>query len=423
MGLRWKLTLLVPGLVAVGLVTIAFVAAEQERADEEHDLRNRSVEVLEAVSVAISTHLSKAESSNLGALIARLFDVQKEDGLRELYVVDPAGNILAHSHPLLANSQVSDAFSLRAAKGDRRQWESDGQFLSVAVPIEYRGYLGVVVGRYSLGDVEAEVARTRWQWLGLAAVLWLLVGVVLFAGIDTWVLQPIAELQDAVRSIGEGELSNRVPPLPGRELGELSNMVNRMAEALEAEHDNLERAVETRTRELSELNQRLEQLAVTDGLTGIFNHRRFQEGVSAELLRAHRTMEPFSVIMVDVDHFKAVNDVLGHPIGDELLRQLTAILGQCLRQTDLLARYGGEEFAVLLPETDKQMALQVAERMRATVDTGMNAGAEWPQHISISLGVATWPRDGQTKQALVAAADEALYRAKHNGRNQVAGAE
>jgi diguanylate cyclase (GGDEF)-like protein len=200
-------------------------------------------------------------------------------------------------------------------------------------------------------------------------------------------------------------------------------MVNRMAEALEAEHDNLERAVETRTRELSELNQRLEQLAVTDGLTGIFNHRRFQEGVSAELLRAHRTMEPFSVIMVDVDHFKAVNDVLGHPIGDELLRQLTAILGQCLRQTDLLARYGGEEFAVLLPETDKQMALQVAERMRATVDTGMNAGAEWPQHISISLGVATWPRDGQTKQALVAAADEALYRAKHNGRNQVAGAE
>ncbi|MBX7117097.1 MAG: diguanylate cyclase [Myxococcaceae bacterium] len=421
MGLRWKLTLLVPGLLALGLITIAFVAAEQERGDEEQDLRMRSLEVLEAVSVAVSPHLAAQDYSALATLIGRFFDVQKEDGLRELYVLDPTGTVLAHSHPILAKTRAADAFSVRAAKGDSRLWQHEGSFLSVAVPVEYRGYLGVVVAKYSLGDVEGEVARARLQWLGLALVLWLLVGVVLFSGIDGWVLQPIAELQDAVRLIGEGELSRRVPPLPGREMAELSNMVNRMAGALESERDNLERSVDARTRELQELNSRLEQLSVTDALTGIYNHRRFQESLASELLRAHRNLQPFSVLMIDVDHFKKVNDLLGHPIGDELLRQLSAVLGQCLRKSDLLARYGGEEFAALLPGTDKQLALQVAERMRAVVDSEMNSGAEWPQHISISIGVATWPMDGQTKEALVASADAALYEAKHGGRNRVIG--
>ncbi len=421
MGLRWKLTLLVPGLLALGMITIAFVASEQERGDEEQDLRTRSIEVLEAVSVAVGMQLAAQDTVALSTLIARFFDVQKEDGLRELYVVDAQGTVLAHSHPALANTQVTDAFSLRAAKGAGREWQHEGSFLQVAVPVEYRGYLCVVIGKYSLGDVEAAVARTRFQWLGLAFVLWLLVGVVLFSGLDGWVLQPIAALQDAVRRIGEGDLSHRVPPLPGREMAELSNMVNRMAGALESERDNLERSVDARTRELQELNGRLEQLAVTDALTGIYNHRRFQESLAAELLRAHRNLQPFSVLMIDVDHFKKVNDLLGHPIGDELLRQLSAVLGQCLRKSDLLARYGGEEFAALLPGTDKQLALQVAERMRAVVDSEMNSGAEWPQHISISIGVATWPMDGQTKEALVASADAALYEAKHGGRNRVIG--
>ncbi len=107
-----------------------------------------------------------------------------------------------------------------------------------------------------------------------------------------------------------------------------------------------------RTRELQEVNARLERLAVTDGLTGLYNHRRFQEtpGVRAVALRAAPTGRP-GVLMVDVDLFKRVNDSMGHPAGDELLRRLAEVLWPKTRQTDLLARYGGEEFAVMLPET------------------------------------------------------------------------
>jgi diguanylate cyclase (GGDEF)-like protein len=219
--------------------------------------------------------------------------------------------------------------------------------------------------------------------------------------------------------MGEGSLNTRAPPLQGRELGELSEMVNRMAASLQAERDNLERAVELRTKELQELNQKLERLAVTDGLTGLYNHRRFQEGLAGELLRAQRTSRPISVLMIDVDLFKRVNDAMGHPAGDELLRQLALVLGEGLRVTDLLARYGGEEFAVLLPETSRSEALAVAERMRSAVEARVNMGSPWTQKVTISIGVATFPEDGKSAEGVLGAADQALYAAKRSGRNKV----
>src|SRR5207302_8688672 len=141
--------------------------------------------------------------------------------------------------------------------------------------------------------------------------------------------------------VGEGSLNTRAPSLTGRELGELSQMVNKMAGTLQGERDNLEKSVADRTRELQEANARLERLAVTDGLTGVFNHRRFHEGLAAELLRSLRSGRPLSVLMIDVDLFKRVNDSMGHPAGDELLRKLAQVLQTTLRATDMLARYGG----------------------------------------------------------------------------------
>lgn len=414
--------MLVPGLVSAGLITLAYLAVEQRRADKEQAVRTLAIEVLEADGVAVAPLLESPEDGRLAALLSRLFEVQKEDGLNALFVVDPEGRVLAHSQPSLTNTVVGDAFSLRAAKGDRRHWRRHENELSIAVPVEYQGNLAVVIGRYAVGQIATELTQTRLQWALWVFALWLLVGAALLAGVDAWVLRPIALLQQAMHRMSIGDLDHRVPPLPGREMGQLSTMVNRMASVIGAEQENLELAVKTRTQELTEANQRLEQLALTDGLTGIANHRRFQERLAQEILRAHRSLKPLSVLMVDVDHFKKVNDQLGHPVGDELLRQLSAVLELGLRQTDLLARYGGEEFAAILPETSNDLALQVAERMRASVETELNAGAQWPQQISVSIGVATWPHNGSTKEALMTAADAALYRAKEQGRNRVASA-
>jgi len=158
-----------------------------------------------------------------------------------------------------------------------------------------------------------------------------------------------------------------------------------------------------------------ERLSITDGLTGLYNHRHFQEQLEVEVKRAQRYDLALSLIMIDLDHFKEFNDTYGHLEGDSLLRKIAQILKSSLRETDLVARYGGEEFAVILPETDKEGASIAAERVRKTVSeqTFGEVGAK----MTISLGVASYPDDACLRADLIRQADEALYRAKREGRN------
>jgi diguanylate cyclase (GGDEF)-like protein len=183
----------------------------------------------------------------------------------------------------------------------------------------------------------------------------------------------------------------------------------------------LEAKVQERTHELAEANSRLAQLAVTDGLTGLYNHRHFHERLSLEVERSARNGLPLSLLMVDVDHFKHYNDHHGHPAGDEVLRQVARLLSEGRRANDVVARYGGEEFGVILVDTAKFTAAKIAERLRERVATsGVPHASEQPGGaLAISLGVATFPEDATTAEALVRAADDALYAAKRAGRNRV----
>ena len=160
---------------------------------------------------------------------------------------------------------------------------------------------------------------------------------------------------------------------------------------------------------------RLSDAAVTDELTGLLNRRGFHDLFETELERARRSGQPLSLIVGDLDHFKALNDRFGHAAGDRALEQLSLILGTAKRRIDTAARIGGEEFAVILPDSDHHAAYILAERMRREVrETFMYE----PYELTISLGVATFPLHGATAEALVAQADEALYAAKALGRDR-----
>jgi diguanylate cyclase (GGDEF)-like protein len=163
------------------------------------------------------------------------------------------------------------------------------------------------------------------------------------------------------------------------------------------------------------------RLAITDGLTGLYNHKHFHEALAAEVNRAFRYSHPISLILVDIDHFKSYNDAWGHQAGDTLLRTLAGIFKAAARQNDLVARYGGEEFAIVLPQTDKRQATAFAKRLCRTVERRRCEGEEVLPggRLTVSLGVAAYPEDVTHAAELVGRADQALYRAKNLGRNQV----
>jgi len=164
----------------------------------------------------------------------------------------------------------------------------------------------------------------------------------------------------------------------------------------------------------------LENLSITDALTGIANRRHFEWRLSEEIERARRYKYPLSTLMLDLDHFKQVNDNYGHQIGDIVLQQVAQRLRRILRRTDFLARYGGEEFIVLAPQTPADRALILAERLRQVIAESPIPVADNLQiHITISIGVAVFPNHAQNESELVRAADAALYKAKQMGRNRV----
>jgi diguanylate cyclase (GGDEF)-like protein len=173
----------------------------------------------------------------------------------------------------------------------------------------------------------------------------------------------------------------------------------------------------------------LERLAVTDALTGLFNRRAFFERLGAELRRSARYERPLTLLMLDLDHFKRVNDTHGHPAGDRVLTQSAAAVASSLRASDIVARYGGEELVVLLPETTCAEAEVVAEKLRGAIADQLFAIADGEAlHITVSVGVAALERPGpldqltpaEAERELVRLADDALYAAKRGGRNRVA---
>jgi diguanylate cyclase (GGDEF)-like protein len=166
------------------------------------------------------------------------------------------------------------------------------------------------------------------------------------------------------------------------------------------------------------LHREIEAMATTDGLTGLLNHRVFQEKLSAELKRQNRISGPVSLILTDIDHFKKVNDTYGHPMGDLVLKGVSKVIRETLRDIDIPARYGGEEFAVVLPGTDSAGAKHIAERLRKAVMGKTFSADNRSFGVTISLGIATSPADAKAKETLLEKADQALYEAKHGGRNR-----
>jgi diguanylate cyclase (GGDEF)-like protein len=245
------------------------------------------------------------------------------------------------------------------------------------------------------------------------------------------IVHPIRALSDVARRIANGETEVEIPRASGQdEIGVLSQALHEMVDRLRSsqvelqrKQNQIERANADLTQanaDLSRNNEMLEQLSFTDGLTHLHNHRYFQDRLRIETKRADRTGDPVSLLLLDIDDFKALNDRYGHAVGDEVLRRVATILNNGVRESDLPARYGGEEFAVLSPRTPLKGAIALAEKLRLGVADARIRNLEEPGServaVTVSIGVSVYRGDFKR---FFNEADRALYRAKGSGKDCV----
>lgn len=276
---------------------------------------------------------------------------------------------------------------------------------------------------------DAQFAAARQHLLRARLIEGLLFFVLSLVAISTITLvtitRPLKQLTQHAGALAAGDFTRQptIAERRGDELSLLAKTFNLMSEnlrksyaALQQANAELEQKVAERTRELAEKNRELERLSTTDRLTQISNRAKLEDSFTKQLANSQRFDQPLSLLLVDVDFFKKINDNYGHAIGDQVLIEIAARLRATVRETDEPGRWGGEEFLVLLPNTDQEGGWQLAQRIRQAIAEHPFAEAGLP--VTISLGLTSYS-PGDDKNRILERADQALYRAKKEGRNRV----
>jgi diguanylate cyclase (GGDEF)-like protein len=353
---------------------------------------------------------------SLVAIDRVLMDYTQTD-TRETYLVNDQGKILASSHLFAATPR--DIY-LEQAKVTKL-------YDHIGEPIAYASYSGpMVIGTLKIvpalewgvvaemDKVKAFAQIARLQRMTLVLVGCLLVGIGLCAYLlGLTIVRPLRRLTRGADRVAAGDLDVDLPVKTQSEVGYLTQVFNHMVARLRRSREELDSV----NAELQVKNRELHQLSITDELTGLYNRKHLMETLEAEVTRSKRNGHSFALMVIDIDHFKQVNDTFGHQKGDQVLCSLGGLFQDTVRSCDYVARYGGEEFIVMLPEVGAAGGLEVAERIRKRVaQERINPKGD---RITVSIGMAMYAEHGDDPESLFQQADQALYRAKAAGRNQV----
>ncbi len=378
--------------------------------------------------------------------IAFLYLMRRE-GPRVIFVVD-SDETAAQALPGREYQNIVPALWTgfdRPAVDQQITQDEWGSFMSGYAPLKNGG------GTFLVGlDMRADEVQRKFRQLRFSGILSMAASLLLALFFSRLLAshfnRPIRLLVNHCTAIAQGRLGERLDLHTGDELDHLIGSFNTMSQNLEDSLDRnrwsqsalkkgqeeLEARVKERTRELMEVNGRLleeirkrrqvedalSRAARSDPLTGLMNRRAMVERFEYQLGHYQRNRIPFAVLMGDIDHFKHINDTCGHAEGDRVLNFLAGKIGENLRSQDLLARWGGEEFLILLPDTDLEGGITVAEKIRLQIAQSDYPGEKKVLALTISFGVACYT-DEQTIDDCIKAADEALYLAKQQGRNRV----
>ncbi|WP_457573816.1 diguanylate cyclase [Desulfolithobacter sp.] len=389
---RVKLTIVIALLVIVSQLTTGFfITRQSEQAlDEKHH------DIAEAMARNIAFLSTRAFlSRDLATLYEHVRLARQEKNVVYVKIVDLEQRIVV-SDTLSEVGQLSPVEVGSRDRGLSHYTTPDGEILANIIwPIMLDDEpLGYVILGYSHDELAAAIGELKKKII-TTLVLGLSGSVLLAVFIAGRITAPLRELKHLARNIAAGRFDIDPPAgLAGDEFHVLACTLYDMA-------------------------RRLESLVYNDPLTGIYNRLLLNTRLREELARSRRHKCPLAVLIVDIDHFKRINDTYGHLVGDEVLVGCADILSHHIREEDCLARFGGEEFVILAPDITGDNAVQFAERIRVAVEKAplSATGLDKPVHITVSIGIAIYPDHASDENELISRADAALYEAKSRGRN------
>ncbi len=442
-GLASRIALLASALVLLVLAVIGVVtdAVLAQRAHAE--MRGRSFALLESLAVSCAFDIAEGAVERLDDALTELSLKGREQlDIDSVGLIDMRGTAIAHSGSgtfseaiaefSFANKARVDTFIADSASEERARWlyapRLDGrELLILSMPVISGLRWGTLIAVFDLEKVNDRILTSRYLILAAALAIALTLVLALQAGLVTLVVGPLRRLRETLSRVEAGDFTARAEVRSRTEIGQLGRAFNQMAAELESYTRTLEDRVAQRTaeaerrqEELEKVNAQLEILARTDLLTGLANRRHVLERLELELGRAHRHRQSLALAMVDIDHFKRVNDTWGHAAGDAVLKTVAETLKRSVRAHDLVGRHGGEEFIVALLEPLPAEVPGVLERLRSEVERTETVLPDGRKvKVTISCGYAIFADHETTLDGLLSAADKALYRAKHEGRNRV----
>ncbi len=375
-------------------------------------------------SIAIAVPVQSYNNMIMGAVVAVLDLRTLQPHLKsptkspsgEVLLLDPNGRILVSSQAGAISQAPLDAALLKrlmAQSGESQVFRGATYREVVGLADASRELEVTILAERNLAEVYGAWTELRNMFLALVGSLILIVAAVAFK-MGSSIVVPLQRLIRAADRIAEGDLDVQLTATRNDELGHLTRVFNQMADRLRRSHAEIMAANEA----MHKQNQMLETLSVTDSLTGLYNRSKLDSILTDQLARFKRTQRQFSLLMLDIDHFKTLNDTNGHIMGDEILAAVAQILLQSVRSIDYAARYGGDEFTIILVETPADLARKTAERIRSQVENMRYSAGGTTIPLTVSIGIVECQPQDETPTAVLARVDTALYEAKRAGRNR-----
>lgn len=378
--------------------------------------------------LSIAVPILSVDDFILGALIVTfdLRDIQSnlKDKIKsppgDVLLLDKDGNVMLASDAAIVNPENPVSLDpmvierLRKNPGEYEIFQGPRQEKVAGLAYMSEKPLITIIATRNHQLIYAFWEQQRNLFVGLISIIILVVAAIAFQ-MSHAIVVPLRRLIDATGKIVQGDLNVELTSTQRNELGQLTQMFNQMTNQLRLDQAKIEEA----SASMQQKNALLETLSVTDSLTGLFNRNKLNAIINDQLARYERNKRPFSVLMIDVDHFKTLNDSLGHVAGDEIIAGIARKISQSIRNVDFAARFGGDEFIIILADTAISEALKTAERIRAHAASVHCGTISKTLKVTLSIGVIQSEPEDTSLTILLSRVDGALYEAKRSGRDRV----